>query len=150
MLFWLSRRFTKSVAISKVNFSISADGDVAGTSDNNSVIAWSNTCGAVVVVIVAILGTSSGSFDFGGTFPSLMASFTSVTNWSEFSLWNCCASSLKWNRICREVSVIFLKHSTKSLTTSVSSCRIALSISVSVGLNASGVAISSLSIRPWP
>ena len=145
MLFWLSRWFTKSVAISKVDFSISADGDVAGTSDNNSVIAWSNTCGAV-----AILGTSSGSFDFGGTFPSLMASFTSVTNWSEFSLRNCCASSLKWNRICREVPVIFLKHSTKSLTTSVSSCRIALSISVSVGLNASGVAISSLSIRPWP
>ena len=71
-----SRWFTKSVAISKVDFSISADGDVAGTPANNSVIAWLNTCRAV-----AILGTSSGSFDFGGTFPSLMASFTSVTNW---------------------------------------------------------------------
>lgn len=145
MLFWLSRWFTKSIAFSNVDFSICVGGGVAGTPAKSSAIAWLKTWSAV-----DILGTSSGSFDFGGTLPSLMASFTSATNWSVFSLRSCCACSLKWNRSCREVSLMFSKHSLKSSTTSVESCRVALSISVRVGRNASGVANSILPTKPWP
>ena len=54
-------------------------GYVAGTPANSSVMAWLNTCRAQ-----ATLGMSSGVFDLGGTLPSLMASFTSATNWSIF------------------------------------------------------------------
>ena len=65
-------------------------GDDAGTPAENFVLSWLKTW-----EIVAILGTSSGSFDFRGTFPSVMVSFTSVTNWPVLFLRGCCAASLK-------------------------------------------------------
>ena len=144
MLVWLSRWLTKSVAFSGVAFSICVGGNVARTPTSSCVIACSNACSAV-----AILSSSSGSLDLRGTFPSHMAPFTSETNWSVFSLGSSCASSLKWNHSCWEVLLMFSKHLLKSSTTSVDSCCVALSIRVSVGLNASGMANNILSTKPW-
>ena len=59
MLFWPFRWFTKSVSFSKVNFSICVGGAVAGTPAKSSVITLLKTLSAI-----AILGSSSGSFDF--------------------------------------------------------------------------------------
>ena len=73
MPLWLSRWFTKSIPLSKVDLSICVDGDVAGTLAESSVIVWLKTCSAI-----EILGTSSGSFVFRETFPALMALLMSL------------------------------------------------------------------------
>ena len=75
MSFCDSRWLTKDAALSRVALEMVFGGCVAETPASSSPITWLKTCRAH-----AKRGISSGVFDLGGTFPSLIALFTSSTN----------------------------------------------------------------------
>ena len=84
-----------------------------GTPANSSSMASLKTCRAHAIVWI-----SSGVFDVGGTFLSLMASSTSATNSSIFSPSSSFPSSSKTNLTFSSIPFVISNSSEKSLTSS--------------------------------